>query len=395
MSPRFCYGLLLLLPAGLSGCADAEATAPIGQRRQAVEGGEVDETHTAVFRIATRTQGFNGLCSSSLIAPNLLLTARHCVAETSEESVDCESDVFGRTLSPAELLFSNDISPELESRWFSPQEVIVRDESAFCGNDIALVVLEENVPSALAKPMAPRLSPISLGEPYEAVGYGGSDSSTDDAEYGTRRLRSGLSVACVGRSCGAGVVVGEFGGDEGVCRGDSGGPAVDGAGRAMGALSRGDPQCLAPVYTSAPEFGDWLIEAAAHAADTGEYPLPSWAGGAAPEPLAEPSPAADAQASGSNKPQATRPEPLRAKGCAASAGHTSGSGLIVLLLAVVGLLRQRARQKAGDPAPQYCQNTGHIRTAGGVTAQPLAQQQGGYSRQPQTRRTASAASVGS
>jgi len=333
---------LLLLAMGVAGCAAPDQPTAIARRRQAVEGGEIDEVHSAVFRVATRTQGFNGLCSASLIAPNLLLTARHCVAETAERAVDCTIDEFGRTLSTGELLFSNAVTPELGSRWFSPQQVLVREESTFCGNDMALVILEEVVPDTVAAAMSPRLTSISVGELYDAVGYGGSDASADDAEYGTRRFRTGLSVSCVGKSCGEGVSDGEFGGDEGVCRGDSGGPAVDGEGRAMGALSRGGEECVSPVYASAPDFRDWLIETAALAASLGDYPRPVWAGGPAPTSGDSATSGADAGPARSNEPGAAPSEPLRAEGCAASTPNAGGAELFGLLLGLLSWRRRRA-----------------------------------------------------
>ncbi len=273
--------IVLLSTLQLNGCGSVPPPTDTGQARQAIEDGEIDDQALSVFRIITRSGGFNALCSSTLIAPNLLLTARHCVAETPSNLVDCENDEFGAIAGNDELLFANDTEPDLQSRWYAPARVAVPEQTTgFCGQDIALVVLAENVAAQVATPSAPRLSPeLSVGEEYTAVGYGASADNAGTAEYGVRRSRSGLSIECLGVDCGVDVVDGEFAGVEGACRGDSGGPALDGVGRVMGALSRGYDGCESPVYTAAAAFDDWLVEVAGEAAELGNYPLPEWAGG--------------------------------------------------------------------------------------------------------------------
>ncbi|HEX7453725.1 MAG TPA: trypsin-like serine protease, partial [Polyangiaceae bacterium] len=56
----------------------------------AISGGEPDSVDSNVFILVSHraTEGV-ALCSASLIAPNLLLTARHCVADTTSEQVAC------------------------------------------------------------------------------------------------------------------------------------------------------------------------------------------------------------------------------------------------------------------------------------------------------------------
>jgi hypothetical protein len=76
---------------------------------------------------------------------------------------------------------------------------------------------------------------------------------------------------------------GEFAGLEGVCRGDSGGPALDESGQLLGALSRGSAGCESPVYTGVFAFQEWLVEQAERASQAGGTRLPEWAGGEPPE----------------------------------------------------------------------------------------------------------------
>ncbi len=251
--------------------------------RARVEGGEVDERATQVFRVLARVTGFNELCSATLIAPQLMLTARHCVAPTPNANVNCETDHFGPTVAPSELKFSNATEPVLTSRWFSASAVVVSPESDLtCGYDIAVVVLSEPVPRSVAVPAQPRFSPlIRNGETYRAVGYGASNANEQLAEYGIRHSRDDLSVTCGQDSnCGSNMVASqEFVGDEGACHGDSGGPALDAGGQVIGVLSRGAEGCKSPVYVGVPAFESLLVRAAELANQSLGAPLPVWAGG--------------------------------------------------------------------------------------------------------------------
>lgn len=248
-----------------------------------VEGGSVDDTTTQVFRVLVRLTSFAELCSATLIAPQLMLTARHCVAPTPQGHVDCATDRFGETVAPTELKFSNSVEPDLSSRWFGAKGVIVSPDSDLtCGYDIAVVVLDEPVPPEVAVPAEPRFAPqIRSGERYRAVGYGGNDANEDTAVYGIRHSRSDLSVACgQENNCEAGAVAAqEFVGTEGACHGDSGGPAIDGDNKVIGVLSRGADGCASPIYVGVPAFEALLVDAAQQANEQWGAPLPVWAGG--------------------------------------------------------------------------------------------------------------------
>ena len=81
---RFLATVGLGFVCSLSCSTDPPAPDPVVRVGQSIMGGEDDPTDLNVVAIIMTSMG--GLCSGSLIAPNLVLTARHCVATPSEEN---------------------------------------------------------------------------------------------------------------------------------------------------------------------------------------------------------------------------------------------------------------------------------------------------------------------
>ena len=246
--------------------------------RQLIEGGTVDRTDTQVVGLAINLGGGGGaLCSGSLIAPNLVLTARHCVAELSSETVDCNTAVFGPVYPASSFNATTNVTVSFNGRGgYQGQEVFVPDTSDnVCGYDIALIVLAQNVPANIAEPITPRVdTTVVRGEGYTAVGYG---TTADGTGSGTRRILENLSVQCSGRQCGFfGITTSEWVGSDGVCQGDSGGPAIDELGRVIGVASRGGAGCVSSVYSGVAPWGNWIREKAEYAAIDGGYAPALW-----------------------------------------------------------------------------------------------------------------------
>ncbi|MEY4545538.1 MAG: hypothetical protein RL685_1733, partial [Pseudomonadota bacterium] len=68
-----------------------ESAAP-SQRSQALSGGQLERDYSGTLALVTVTPELVELCTVTLLAPNLVATARHCVARTSADSVRCDRD---------------------------------------------------------------------------------------------------------------------------------------------------------------------------------------------------------------------------------------------------------------------------------------------------------------
>lgn len=293
MRRRHLFGLLL---GSLGvGCApgDEAPALGIGLSQEAIKDGVADTTSKNVVAV---TAGTGSLCTGSLIAPNVVLTARHCVSATLPDSqnVICSETESDTPYSPNAFFVTtaDEVTPGTLLEFFV-EEVVVPTEpgpSPFCGNDIAILILAGNVPETTATPMVPRLDddPLSVAEVYTAVGYGAVDGAGNDA--GTRRRREGLSVSCVTDGCVeqsvfmGQVTATEWAGNGGVCQGDSGGPAIDDEGRVVGVTSRGSKDCDASIYAYTGAWTTWLKDTVVYASGAGLYQAPSWTEGSTVDP---------------------------------------------------------------------------------------------------------------
>jgi hypothetical protein len=248
----------------------------IGQVEQPIVGGETDREHSAVLAIALVTRREEALCTGSLIAPNLVLTARHCVAITESEKVDCGDSTFGRLYAPENLWVSSSISIGTGANFHPVREILVPEEGELCGSDIALMILDGQYRETSVTPIAPRLDqPARRGESFTAVGFG---DALAEGDPGVRRALDGLAVVCGPSDCNAPNLLTqrEFVGEQGVCDGDSGGPALDASGRVVGVASRATEDCGLAVYSAVSPWRDWIVGVAEQAFAQGRYDSPEW-----------------------------------------------------------------------------------------------------------------------
>jgi MYXO-CTERM domain-containing protein len=282
-----------------TGCGSGEApgqlVGTVGKSRAPIVGGQVDDSTTGVVGLAIDFPGhlFFGHCSGTLIAPNLVLTARHCVslsftAGAADDHVECGVTRFsppnrgdGFLASPETVRPTEPTDPTF---FRSVQVRVPNGTQDFCGQDVALVVLAgSGIPASEATPIVPRIDSLPMNdEPFTAEGFGLTDPKTDNTD-GTRMRSTGNTVSCVGLDCQArgDTVRGTewLSEDARTCPGDSGGPALDEEGRVMGVTSRGPDGCTSVIYGDVGSWRDFIIETALDAATRGGYDPPFWTKG--------------------------------------------------------------------------------------------------------------------
>lgn len=236
---------LVLTAASLAFCActgrveDQEEQRHLGRVIQPIVGGAASGAEQdSVVALARFENGMRvGLCTATLVAPNLALTARHCVSAT-DASAACGSDgapVVGAMLhgdrpaaSLAVYATANGVAPDttLEANASARGKSLVVDEAAsICNHDLAFVVLD----TSLATPISPiRLAPPQATDVLTAVGFGITEVGALPAQ---RMQRSGLALVGAGPMVfpddaryGAGSA--EFLVGESACAGDSGSPML-------------------------------------------------------------------------------------------------------------------------------------------------------------------------
>src|SRR5688572_8311328 len=164
-------GAVALVGCGSDGSMSLSPS-ELGLASQRLVGAELDTEHTAVLAVLSETGGGAGLCTGTLIAPNLVLTAQHCVVETVEREVDCAESRFGAPLAPGRIGVTPFATLRASTRFFPVAEVVLPGDDALCGNDIALLVLGGKFDIDSVPAMSPRLDdPVTRGETYTAVGF--------------------------------------------------------------------------------------------------------------------------------------------------------------------------------------------------------------------------------
>jgi hypothetical protein len=265
------------------------APEPTDTTASAIYGGVADsdaQQNASVVALEIGSGTTFTLCSGSLVAPNVVLTARHCVSTltaTAQAQIGCDDD--GNSTNGADFADDQpvaDIHVYVGPSIYQNEPVSANAATIFhmagttlCNLDVALVVLDRSITSV--PPMRVRMtSPVTTGETVRAVGFGANDQNKP---IGTRFRKDGLAILAVGSTISPSETPlgsSEFELGQSTCDGDSGGPAIDETtGAIVGIVSRGESDCTLDyghVYTSLAGFvtlfqqtfaaagGSWIAE---------------------------------------------------------------------------------------------------------------------------------------
>jgi hypothetical protein len=311
----------------LCGCGEHD---DVGARRQLLAGGTFAPDQKSVVRVEYLHGNESIQCSGVLVAPNVVVTAAHCLTGQNT-MVECGEPTSALTTTRPATGFRVTATADLQSTapppsaYWSVKSVALSsaEGSSLCGHDVGVLMLETAVALSVAKPLDVTFELPHQQSTFTAYGYGAGHSS--GTGEGVRRELTDQAIECIGSSCdgfvisgvaGAGPVLApavdakEFVGTDGACPGDSGGPALTDSSTVFAIVSRGHGDCSTPVYALLPTELRAVVRAAA---DEAGYDAPVWAvepvsgsgGGSTNEPRA----GGDAGAEGGGQPTPSRTSP--------------------------------------------------------------------------------------
>ena len=213
------------------GCADASP--PINEDDANIVGGETDTGDPSVVAVYAQQPGSDAgfLCTGSVIAPTVVLTAAHCVStfETGKGATFTVLTSANINRGGGQQLAVSEV--HANPRWSA--------HNLEGGHDQGIVILSE--PTSL--PALPfnrqALASGAVGRPLRLVGYGISDGARQTGAGVKRQVLTAL------RSI-APMLIGVGDSRHGTCNGDSGGPAfmkIDGVETIVGVTSYGNEDC--------------------------------------------------------------------------------------------------------------------------------------------------------
>lgn len=251
--------LALLLPACAQDIEVVEGRGDFGQDSFDIFGGSAPDAPEHAATVALHGLTNNGssvyvqpFCTGTLVAPNVVLTAAHCLDVASQLASTYQ------TMAPNALAIyvGNDPAVDLTSHLYLANATLIHtgyDRWAL-NNDIALVRLSSNVTESSPVPYLPAsqgFTAADIGGNLNFAGFGQTETGASGVKLQVDGPLGGLGCTVAGCPD-AGFAASQIsytqaGGVGGPCFGDSGGPAFlnrSGTVYVAGITSYGDDQCL-------------------------------------------------------------------------------------------------------------------------------------------------------
>jgi hypothetical protein len=218
-----------------------------------VASGPDDDFTVAIYQ-TDKNDAVMGACTGSLVAENLVLTARHCVATMpASQGIRCAGTgatisgaQVGANLDPKRLAIATGSTRSINQFTGIPSGVVAHGAKIYtppgntlCNSDLAMIQLDTPIVGAMLVPLRLDAPPVH-NERMTSIGWGVVSNTVDFPT--TRQRRANVLVQTIGPVGGSGDGLGpnEFQVGESICEGDSGGPAfAQSTNAVIGVVSRG------------------------------------------------------------------------------------------------------------------------------------------------------------
>lgn len=215
--------LLPILTLGLGSCAP---TVEVASEEWAIVNGERTNMNEPAVVIVVNRLG--GLCSGSLIAPRVVLTAKHCV-QGAGASAPNDPAVFA--IGVGDSIRGLSATFNAASIWTTPGAYANDGRlTGLVGIDVALITLQREATGVTPLNVYRGHPREVLGQPVRAVGFGQTPAGSTGVKYRVTTQINSIDGSILGTP-------------PATCQGDSGGPLITEDNHVVGVTSFGTGSC--------------------------------------------------------------------------------------------------------------------------------------------------------